>query len=155
VSNDIINKGSFLRGQRLFPQDPQALSVELDRSYVDIAAKVNDKTIGFFPADRPALTGEKWAIAGVTYSGFRQIYPFSAYGSIALNLNTEFIKSFTRIYGVLVSGNTWYPLPYVDTVLVTNQVSVRVTTTHIILTGGAGAPATPSGYVVLEWIGQS
>lgn len=160
MANKIINKGAFLRGQRLFPQEAQPLSVEIDRSYVEMASKINDKTIGFFTTSSSAVTGEKWQIDGKTYNGFRQMYTFETTGNIEHLLQLENILAFTRIYGTFVDSSDpdpdlwiWYPLPYVDATAADNQVSLTVTSTDIVITAGGGSPpAVSSGYVVLEWI---
>lgn len=156
MSSNIINKGALLREQRLFPQESQPLSVEVDRSYVDIASKLNDRTIGFFPVDGSALSGEKWSIDGIIYSGYRRVYSFTAAGNIAHGLTVTSVKAFTKIYGTFTDGSIWYSLPYVNVVAANNQVSVTVTGTNIVITAGGGAPpAITQGYVVLEWVSQS
>lgn len=156
MSSNILNRGALLRGQRLFPQESQPLSVELDRAYVDIASKVNDRTIGFYPTNVPALTGEKWTIGGLTYLGFRRVYEFSAAGNVAHGLTTTSLFAFTRIYGIFTDGSIWYPLPYVNVVAANNQVSITVTSANIVITAGGGAPPTITrGYAVLEWISSS
>lgn len=153
MSSNIINKGALLREQRLFPQESQPLSVEIDRAYVDISTKVNDRTIGFYPTNVPALNGEKWAIDGVTYSGFRQAFVFTSAGSFAHGISTTSIKAFTRIYGTATDGGNWFTLPYTDVTNANNQISLVVTPTNIAITPGAGAPPTiTQAYVVLEWI---
>lgn len=148
----ILNKSAFLREQRTFPQEAQPLSVEMDRSYVEIANKINDRTIGFFATTYPSVTGEKWLINGVTYQGFRQLYTFTSSGNINHNLDIANMYTFTRSYGMFSDGTNWYPLPYVNATAVANQVQVIVTPTQIQITTGGGAPAISSGFVVLEWI---
>ena len=159
MTSNIINKGALLREQRLFPQDPASLVVEIDRSYVDIASKANDKTIGFFPTNGAALTGEKWSIDGVTYLGFRQAYPFVAADlpNIPHKLELTNIYSFTRMYGMFTDNTNWYPLAYVDSTSALNQVAISITPTNISIVGGGGGgqPTIVKGIVVLEWIGSS
>lgn len=156
MSSRVVNRGAFLREQRLFPQEAQALSVEIDRAYVDVAAKVNDKVIGFYTTTGSVLTGEKWTISGISYSGLRQVYPFTAAGNIAHGLDLNNISSFTKIYGTFTDGTSWYPLPYVSATAANNQIQVVVTGTNIVITAGGGGPPTiTKGYVVLEWISAS
>jgi hypothetical protein len=161
--SSIIQQSPYLRVQRNFPMDnPQALSVEVDRAYCDTATKVNARTIGIFAVNKPIVTGERWffdALAGEQTANsqqqqtLRQLYTFTAAGNIPHGLNTTGIFRFSRIYGTFTDGTTSYPLPYVDVVSATNQVNVVVNATNIVITAGAGAPPTiSSGFVVLEWL---
>ena len=151
-----IQQSPYLREQRNFPPDnQQALTVEIDRAYIDIALKVNARTIGLFPDNKPIVTGEQWFINGQAQKQqtLRQIYIFTAAGSIPHGIIVSQIYGFTKIYGTFTDGTNWYPLPYVDVVSATNQVGVIVTPTNIVIAAGAGSPpAITSGTVVLEWL---
>lgn len=150
-----IQVSPYLRVQRNFPKDPQALSVELDRSYVDLASAINNRTIGIFPVNNPVATGENWFISGssLKQQTLRRVYRFSGAGNIAHGIVLSQITAFTRIYGTFTDGTNWYPLPYVDIVAANNQVSVIVTPTNIVIAAGAGTPpAITAGYVILEWL---
>lgn len=156
MSSNIFNRSPFLRTSRDFPQDPQALSVELTNSYVDIANMVNDKVIGLFSINRPTITGENWFFANNRkQQTARQIYTFTSAGNIAHGINVAFISGFTRIYGTFTDGTNFYPLPYVNNVSATNQISVVVNATNIVISAGAGSPPSiVSGFCVLEWLLQ-
>ncbi len=147
-------KVPFLRKQRQFPQESQALSVEIDRAYTDIANSVNSRTISLFTQNRSIQNGESWSISGSQYNGFRQFYLVTGTGNIAHGINLSTIYGFTKIYGSFKDGsNNWYPLPYVDATAANNQISLSVTSTNIVITAGAGAPpAIVSGFVILEWL---
>ena len=156
MATNLPNQVPFLRQQRLFPQEMQALTVEVDRAYTDIASSVNSRTIGVYTNNNSVQTGEIWHQNGVSYSGFRRFYSFAAAGNIPHGINTSNIFAFIKIYGTFTDGTVWYPLPYVDVAAANNQVSVTVTATNIVITAGAGAPpAITQGYVVLEWLGLS
>lgn len=152
------SQAPYLRVQRNFPNDSiQALTVELDRSYVDIASKVNSRIIGTFALGNQVVTGEKYYFTGQPngQQGLRQVYTFAAAGSIPHGINFATITAFPHIYGGFTNGTNWYPLPYVDVVSATNQVSVVVTPTNIVITAGGGTPpAITFGVVILEWISQ-
>lgn len=155
MTMSIINNDSYLRTSRNFPFEPQSLSVEVNRSYVDIANAVNAKTIGLFPVNRAAITGESWFLSGPVQrqQSLRQVYQFTAAGNIAHGLNLAQLSAFTRIYGTIFDGSVYYPLPYVDPTAANNQISVKVTGTNIVITAGGGAPPSiTSGLVVLEWL---
>jgi len=152
-----IQKSPYLRVQRNFPADTQALMVEINKSYVDIANSVNARTIGIFPVNDPIATGETWFINGESgkQQTLRQVYTFTSAGNIPHGIVLPQISAFTRIYGTFTNGTNWYPLPYVDVNAANNQVNVYVDPTNIVITSGAGAPPSiTSGYVVLEWLSQ-
>ena len=152
MATNIANQVPFLRVQRLFPQEMQQLTIEVDRSYTDIASAVNARTIGIFTTNNSVQTGETWYQNGIRYEGFRRFYPFTAAGNIPHGINTDNIFAFVKIYGTYTDGSNWYPLPYVDTALVANQVSISVTPTNIVITAGASSPPITQGYLVLEWL---
>lgn len=160
MSANISNSGDFLRTSRNFPPDIQALTVEINRSYTDIASKVNNRVIATF-ATSTMISGERWVFNGQagTQSGLRQVYTvqtsnFSAgVANIAHGIDLTRIGSITAIYGTFTDGTNWYPFPYVDTVAVINQISIEVTGSNIVITNGVGAPpAVVRGIIVLEWI---
>lgn len=149
----IFNPAPFLREQRKFPEEPQPLSVEIDRSYTDIANKMNARTIGMHVISQPLANGEKWVEDGEINAGFRQVYRFAGASSIPHHLTIASIKTITRITGTFKdAAGVWYPLPYVSHVAANNQISVVVNATNIVITAGAGAPPTIStGTIILEW----
>jgi len=144
----------YLRSQRKFPVDSlQALQVEIDKSYVDVAQKVNARTIGIFPVNTNVVTGESWYLTGVKQQTLRQVYTITGTGNIAHGLTLSQLSGFTRIYGTFTDGTNWFPLPYVDVVAANNQVNIVITGTNIVITAGGGSPpAVVSGWVVLEWL---
>jgi hypothetical protein len=155
LSSNIFNTSPFLRTSRSFPQEAQSLSVEIDRSYLDIANAVNVRTIGIFTVNKPIVNGESWYISGGNQKkqALRQVYTFTSAGNIAHGINISAIFGFVKIYGTFTDGSVWYPLPYVDATAANNQVQVTVTSTNIVITAGGGTPPTVTfGTVVLEWV---
>lgn len=150
---NIINQTPFLRSERTFPtEDPQLLKNELDDCYIDISNAVNARTIGLYASNKSAQTGDSWFVKNnQQQQTFRQVYVVSAAGSIAHGLNLTSLSAIVRIYGTVTDGSSWYPLPYVD-IVAANQISVKITSSSIVITAGAGAPAISSGYVVVEWL---
>lgn len=156
MTTQISNQAPFLRVQRNFPPEQDELLVELDKSYLDIASAVNQRTISTFATDLTYLTGEQWFLQGNprTLSSFRQVYPITGTGSYIHDIDFNRIQGFSRIWGTFTDGTVFYPLPYVDETSATNQISINLTSTNIVITAGAGSPPTISnGLVVLEWIG--
>jgi hypothetical protein len=159
MTANVTNQVAFLRTSRNFPPDLNQLSIETNLAYVDIANKVNSRTIGIFTRNVASLNGEDWFVntTNQKQQGFRRVYPFGAITgatNIAHGLNIPIIQ-IVRIFGTFTNGTNWYPLPYVDVVAANNQVNVIVTPTNIVITPGAGSPPSiTSGYVVLEWLSQ-
>jgi hypothetical protein len=157
--NNVINQVAYLRTTREFPEEMHELTVEVNKSYVDIANAVNNRTISIFPTNRPAINGESWFVRNnQRQQGLRQVYNIVAGASPILiphGINFTRIFGFTRIYGTFTNGTNWYPLPYVNEVAANNQISIVVNSTNIVITSGAGTPPTiSSGFVVLEWLSQ-
>lgn len=154
MSVNVVNKNSYLRTTREFPEEAELLSVEIDRAYIDVASAVNDRTIGIFTSNVPSVTGESWYVTqNRRQQTLRQAYAVTGTGNIAHGINTSQIIGFTRIYGTFTDGTVWYTLPYVDEAAANNQIKITVTSTNIVITAGAGTPPTvSSGYVVLEWL---
>lgn len=151
MSDNILNRGAFLREQRLFPQEAQPLSVEVDRSYVEVASKMNDRIIGFYPNDGTALTGEKLVLNGQTYNGFRQVFAFTGTTSITHNIKIYSTTQFLNCFGCYSDGTNTYGLLYGTSVAVAGLISFYITATQIVFVLGAGAPALTSGRLVISW----
>ena len=147
----------FLRVQRQFPSDnPQALSVEIDRAWVDIASAVNARTISLFGTNVQSASGEFWFIQGGNrrLQGLRQVYVFTATGSIPHGINVNSVNQFTKCTGSFTDGTNWYGAIFGSNTTIAGQVSFYVTPTDIVIQAGAGAPTIVSGSIVLEWISQ-
>lgn len=146
----------FLRLQRLFPQDAQPLSVEMDRSYTDIANAVNARVLGFFPTSRSVQTGEGWYFTSSRRSSFRQVFSFTATGNIAHGISWSGVYSISpHSYGVFTDGTSQYGVIFSSSTAIAGQISFYVTSTNIVIVAGAGAPTITSGFVVIEWIVQA
>lgn len=155
MSANVANQSPFLRTSRNFPQEAQPLSVELSKSYIDIAQKINDRIIGIYPTNRSVLTGESWFLTTQKQQTFRQLYTFTAAGNIAHGLNFNDVSQISfRSYGSFTDGTNWYGVIYASSTAIAGQVSFYVTPTNIVVQAGAGAPAIVSGTIDLEWLTQ-
>jgi hypothetical protein len=158
MNNNVINQTPYLPTSRNFPEELEQLTVEVNKSYVDIANAVNMRTIGLYPGGRPALTGNSFFLNGnQRQQTLRQVYTFTSAGSINTGIRDDFTPGFVAIYGTFTDGTNWYPLPYVDVIAANNQINVIIEpgspSWNIVITAGSGAPPTiSSGYVVLEWL---
>lgn len=157
MTANVVNQVAYLRTSRNFPEDITLLTVEINKSYVDIANAVNARTIGIFPTNRPAITGESWFLTNQRQQTLRQVYPFSVIAPGATLTIPHGIMSFvrfTKIYGTCFTTQPDdRPLPYVSTVAGFN-ISLRVdrATASIVIVNGASNPQINDGQVILEWL---
>jgi hypothetical protein len=156
MSSNLLTQAQFLRTSRHFPLDAQPLSVEVNKSYVDIANAVNSRIIGVFPTNRAVITGESWFIQNnARQQSFRQIYPFTATGNILHGINLTNIYGFSKAYGAFTDGTNWYGAIFASNTAIAGQVSFYIAPTNIVILAGAGAPAIVQGTIVLEWLSQA
>jgi len=155
MTGNIVNQTPFLRTSRNFPMEQQPLVVEINRSYIDIAEKMNTRTIGIYPANTAAITGESWFITTQKQQTLRQIYTFTATGNIAHGLNWNSVSMISpRSYGSFTDGTNWYGTMYASNTTIAGQISFYLTLTNIVVSAGAGAPSITKGIIVLEWLSQ-
>lgn len=155
MSSNIVNRQPYIRTSRDFTQVGQALSVELNKSYIDVANAVNLRIIGLFPSTRPAITGEQWYInTNQMQQTFRQAFLFTTTSSIDHGINTANIFGFSSCYGQFTDGTNFYGLISGSNVAIAGQISFYVTPTQIVFLTGAGAPALTRGTIVLQWLSQ-
>jgi len=148
----------YLRTSREFPEDLFQLTVEVNKTYVDVANAVNDRTISIFPTNRPAITGESYFFTSKRTQTFRQVYTFGAIAAgtlINIPDNITQLTQFTRIYGACITDLPDYrPIPYAS-VAAAHNIDLRVDQTtippSIVISVGASSPNVVSGIIVLEW----
>lgn len=152
----LLQQSPYLRSQRQFPSDLEELSNQVDHAYIDIANKVNSRTIGIFAINNQIVTGEQYYLSGsaTKQQTLRQIYEFTAAGNIAHGINLSTITEFTDCYGSYTDGTNHYGVLYASSVIIAGQVSFYITPMNIIVQADAGAPPIISGIIVLTWISQ-
>ena len=157
MSANVSNQTPYLRTTRDFPIDAAKLSEEVDKTYLDVANAVNQRTIGIYPANKPAVTGNAFFISGQKQQSLRQIYSFTstivAGGTLSIPVQT-YNAPYIDIYGACQTAQPdSRPLPYASTGANSNiDIRVDKTTKSIVISVGAGSPSVNSGYIVLEWI---
>lgn len=155
MSANIVNQVAFLRTSREFPEDLKQLTVELNKSYKDIANVVNNRIIGIYPTNRPAINGESWYLAGAhKQQGLRQVYQFTTIGTFPHGLNNNSIERYTKPSGTATDGTNDYGVIYGSNVAIAGQLSFYITPTSIVILSGAGAPTPTQITIILEWISQ-
>jgi hypothetical protein len=155
-----FKQAPYLRVQRKFPPEAKDLSEQVDQAYIDIAIKVNARTIGIFTDRLFLATGEQWYLNGSIdrQQTLRQVYNFSDGNLVfAHGINFASITNFTRIYGTFFDTSTglWNTLPYIDIATVTKQINVTIDAVNVNINKGAASTAViTKGLLVLEWLSQ-
>lgn len=159
MSSNVTNHVSFLRTSREFPEEIKELAFQVSKSYIDIANVVNTRTIGIFPVNRAAITGNSWFLTSRRQQTLRQVYSFTSTADIDIGFKISSIFGFVQLYGVYNSGTAWFGLIPATSVAIAGQISFYVdvngasTTSDVIkFVVGGGAPALTSGTIVLEWL---
>lgn len=153
---NIVNQSPYLRTSRDFPEDSHQLSVELERTYIDIAGRVNDRIIGIYPTNRPAVTGSSYYLSGQTrQQELRQVYTFTSTSSITHGINVIDPSQFTLCYGSYTNGTNSFGLIFGNSGgTIPNNISFYITSTQIVFQVDAGAATLSSGTIVLSWLSQ-
>jgi hypothetical protein len=148
----------YLKTQWQFPYDDlRGLSHQIDISYIDIASKVNARTIGTYAINYPVVTGERWYFSGSStpQQSLRQVYTFTGAGNIAHGIDLTAVSQFSfNTYGSYTDGTNWYGVIFSSSVGIAGQVTFSITSANIVVVVDAGAPAVTSGTIVLEWLSQ-
>jgi hypothetical protein len=149
----------YLKTQWQFPYDDQrGLANQLDIAYIEIASKVNARTIGTYAINFPIVTGERWYFGGSSTSpqqSLRQVYQFTGAGNIAHGINLAAVSLINhKCYGSYTDGTNWYGAIYSSSVGIAGQVTFYVAPTNIVVTVDGAAPAVTSGEITLEWVSQ-
>lgn len=156
MSANVVNQVAFLRTTREFPEEIHQLCVESNKAYVDIANAVNNRIIGIFPTNMPAITGESWFPTNQRQQTLRKIFILTSTASIPHGLDKIYssIVYFTRNWGEFTDGTNWYGLIHGSNVAIAGQISFYVDPININFVVGAGAPVFSKGILILEWMSQ-
>lgn len=156
--NTFLQQSPYLREQRQFPyEDVRQLSNQVDLAYIDIASKVNSRTIGIFGVNFPTITGEQWYLQGqpTKQQTLRQLYTFSGAGPILHGINWASVSQISaKSYGSYTDSTNWYGAIYASSIAIAGQVSFYVTPTSIVILRDAAAPVISTGTIILEWLSQ-
>ena len=164
MTTNVVNQVAFLRTTREFPEEMHSLTVEVNKTYVDIANAVNNRIISIFPVNRPAITGETWFVtSNLRQQSLRQVYTFTTTADISIGFKINRISEFTRCWGEFLDASTgnWYGLIFGSNFAIAGQISFFIATTGsttsdvIRFLVGAGAPTLTKGKIVLEWISDT
>lgn len=150
-----LQQSPYLKEQWSFPFDNvRALTNQIDQAYIDIAQKVNARTIGIFANKFPLVTGNRWFLAGSSQSQLtlRQVYQFTAAGIIPHGINFVSVSQFVQGYGSYTDGTNYYGVIYATSVNIAGQVTFWVDPTNINVIVDGAAPVPVTGTIVIEWL---
>jgi hypothetical protein len=161
MAANVVNQVAYLRSSREYPEELHQLCVEVNRTYVDIANAVNARTIGIFPKNRPAITGNSYFFTNQRQQSLRQIYTFITTADITLGFKISSIAQFIETHGLYISGTNTFGLIPATSVAIAGQI-----TYYFVVDGtnpksdlirfvvGALAPPINSGTIVVEWVSR-
>jgi len=152
MSANIQNQVAYLRTSREFPEDLRQLSIECNKSYIDVANAVNSRIISTFPVNKAAVTGENWFLNNNRQQSLRRVYIFTTTTAIDHGLDLTSIDRFTNNYGQFTDGTNWYGLFSASNVAIAGQITFYITPTQIVFLVGAGSPSITKGNIVLQWL---
>lgn len=155
----VNSKTAFLPTNEVFPKDEGQRLIKLTSNYTDISQAVNVREISIYQNQQPVITGQQFSDVGtnqVKKYTFRNMFYFAAIASGATLTIAHHITGLvqcTDIHGTCVTDVVDYrPIPYSSATLVTDQISVLVTATDVVITNGATAPDITSGIIILEYL---
>lgn len=152
-SAPINSTSAYVNTSLYFPDDFNEFRVIFIQDRQRIAYAINVRDIGIFDTT-PTLSGEQWpdpSNAQNTKQPYRKMFFFSD-ASLNFAHGISGLVSCTHIYGTATDGTNFFPIPFVSTTAIANQIQLLVTPTNIVVTKGGGAPAITSGTIVLEYL---
>lgn len=155
MSSNFFNATPYLKTTQDFPRDNRDLSTILTKTYIETAQAINTRTIGHFPTNKPAITGERYFFSSQPNQVIRRVYEFDAAGNIAHGIPDGDILQFVKGYGSYTDGTNWYGVLFGTSVSIAGLCSFYITDTNIVVDLGAGAPAISSGTIVIEWLSKA
>lgn len=158
----IINATPFLREARSFPEDIKDLSFQSSKAYLETANGINQRTIGIYPVNKSAITGNGYYFSSQKQMGLRQMYAFTSTSNINLGFKLNTLSNIIQMYGTYTDSTSYFGLIAGTSVAIAGQISFFVTVDGASTTSdiiqfvlGAGAPALTSGVIVIEWASKS
>lgn len=147
------SSGLFLPTYVNFSDDQKQFLIQLTNLYQQMAQVINAKEIGNFE-NFESPTGAYFFPSSSTTSKrqeFRKCFTFTN-STLTFNHGISNLTTPTRIQGTAnLAAGVFIPIPYTN-IVAPSQIQVDVTTTQVIITRGATAPAIVIGLIVLEYL---
>lgn len=143
----------YLPQQKNFPQDPKQLPMVIDKAYIEIAQRVNERTIGIYAVNFPVITGNSYFLIGEPrkQQSLRQFYTAATTANIPHGINFSQIDRIVQMYGTWTDGTNWYGAIAASTVAIAGQVTFYLDPNNIIF---PGAPAVSQVNITIEWLSK-
>lgn len=148
----------YLNTSTYFPEDWQQFRIRFLENYKSISSNMNIRQIGIFDLSE-FLTGEQWFTVGDPQTKRQTYRKTFSIGTVAAGATSTTahgltgVTAYTHIYGAAVTDVVDYrPIPYASATDVTEQISLTVDSTNIVIVNGAAAPDITSAIVVLEYL---
>lgn len=160
-----FSTGPFLPSSIYLPEDETQRVVTTNHLFNQIMKAINLREISSYELSE-FFTGQLWfsQIGGEKRAGYRKVYQFGtiatgatlniAHGLSLFDPATNLgVVRLTSSHGQVITDITDFrPLPRISATLITDQVSLDVDATNIVIVNGATAPNIVSGIVVLEYL---
>lgn len=153
----------YLPTSRQFDSDQEQLQVTLTKMYNEMSTAVNARTIGIFNTVQ-VVTGDRYYPI-INNDIHTPVNQRQSYRKLFILPATAAGATTTIPHGItgITEGAAWYgnattavpdfrPIPYADAALVTNQISLTITATNIIVVNGSTAPNITGGNIILEFL---
>jgi len=158
----VNTKGPFLDKSPIFSKDKEQFLVKVTSLHSDIANAVNSREISVYEEKVQVNTGNQFSIPFVAgqplkkKNSYRKVFYFGAIPPGAPPLliphNIPNLIECTKIEATCITAiPDFRPIPYVSTILVTDQISILVDAANVVITNGATSPAIVSGKAVIEY----
>jgi hypothetical protein len=131
---------------------------------VETAKAVNDRTIGIYPTNRPAITGDSYFYnSNRKQQSLRQIYRFMApiAASYPHGINPQSINHFSpntygeyKVYDAATDTTNYYGAIFASPTPIPGQISFYIDGTNdtIAIVIDGAAPVPDELLILLEWI---
>jgi hypothetical protein len=159
TSGPVNSKTAFLPVAETFPKDDNERIVKITNLHSNIANAINVREISLYENELEVLTGQQYSVVGDSQNKrytYRKLFYFGAIATGAtLNIahGITGLVQLTDLHGGCVTDVIDFrPVPFVSTVALNEQISVRIVGANIELINGAGGPNITSGNVVIEYL---
>lgn len=134
------------------PKEPDLLHTFLTNFIRNISNIVNTKEGALYSRQELANFQQWFSSTPFTFNnGYRTCFEVNP-AALTFNHGISGITQVTNYWAIVNTASGFRKVPYASATLVTDQTQMDVTTTQVIITNGATAPAITGGIIVLEYI---
>ena len=151
-------RSAYVPTTEVYPSDQDDLLTKLTDTHTLVANAINVREIALYQDDQETVTGAQFSVAGDNNRKRQSLRKCFYFGAIAagatLNIthNIPTLAECVRIEATCITdAPDFRPIPYVSTVALNQQISLRVTSTIIEIINGAASANIVSGKVILEY----